>query len=457
MTRRKPSEYNWSKLQFDETILTKHFTAPRRQKIQFVVAHHMIVLDKDIESDDALDACWGIWQKREASAHYGVDGKFVRQFVWDSNAAWATADTRGNHAGISIEHANITLDETGTRNDYKVSTTTWKNGAKLAAHLHKVYKLGRPTSSGFGTGGTLRTHQSFFATACPGPFFREIWPDYVKEAQRVYDEITKTPTKPKPKPVPVPAGPVVYSASLNAGSYNGPGAKTYKTRVDKYAIRRLASRVDILNLQEVGNGLGTKKAPNCRMRGRLDLKLAPIYRRHKGSDGRYCYSNRDQVKPIASGVITAEKSTWYRKDDKQAAYVIYEKDGVRAMDVSLHLENEDGADQKRVEQMLSIESQAVDIAIGQRVDIRNILLTGDTNSEGMVAKAMLEAGWRNVATDGKYENSATFIGWDGKARKRYDYGFVHESAGPATLHALHADPEVGDHAELVIKRQLTKI
>lgn len=250
MTRRKPSEYDWSKLQFDETILTKHFTAPRRQKIQFVVAHHMIVLDKDINTDDALDACWDIWQKREASAHYGVDGKFIRQYVWDGNAAWATANSSGNHSGISIEHANITLDQTGTKNDYKVSETTWKNGAKLAAHLHKVYKLGRPTSTGFGTGGTLRTHQSFFATACPGPFFREIWTDYVKEAQRVYDEITKTtPPRPKPKTQTVRWH---STAFLNIwGDDGGKGQASVKERLPKMIADVTQGRPEVVGLCEV--------------------------------------------------------------------------------------------------------------------------------------------------------------------------------------------------------------
>lgn len=450
MVRRTPSEYDWSKQEFDERILTKHITSPRRSKVAFIVAHHMTVLGDG--KGKANDACYSIWQTREASAHYGVDGSHVMQFVWDNNAAWATANTTGNHAGISIEHANSTIGP-----KWEISETTWKTGAKLAAYLHVTHKLGRPVA-----GTTLRRHSDFFATSCPGPFMASIWNKYVKEAQRVYDSITKPTPTPKPnppKPVPTPpAGPVVYSSSLNAGSYNATGAKTYKSRVDKYAKRRLASNLDVLNMQEVGNGINRKGKPNARMRSRLDAKIGKVYRRHAGSDGRYCYSNRTRVKPIKSDVITAAKSTWYRGDDKQASYVVYDKDGVRAMDVSFHLENEDGpiADAKRVEQMLSILAQALVIAKAQRVDIRNILFTGDTNSEGMVARAMLAAGWRNVATGGPFENAATFIGWDGKARKRFDYAFVHQTAGPASLHALHADPEIGDHAELVTKRELTK-
>lgn len=198
MTRRQPSAYNWSKMQFDETIMGKHFTRGRNRKIQFVVAHHMTIIGSG--NGSANTACYNTWQTRQASAHYGVDGQHVRQFVWDRDAAWACGSGLGNHAGISIEHANSTA---GPR--WQISDTTWRNGARLAAYLHKAHGLGRPTTSNGGRGGTLRKHSSFFATACPGPFMDSIWSQYVAEAQRVYDAISKggTPpptTNPKPEP-----------------------------------------------------------------------------------------------------------------------------------------------------------------------------------------------------------------------------------------------------------------
>jgi hypothetical protein len=186
MTRRSPAQYNWDKLLFDETIMTKHFTKKTSRDIDFVVVHHMVIQDKDLLDDEALDACYKIWQVRAASAHYGVEELFVRQFVWDTNMAWATGTALGNEKGISIEHVNKLLNVTGTINDYTISERTWKNGAKLAAYLHKVHKLGRPVKN-----KTLRKHSSFKATACPGPYMDKIWDQYVAEAQRVYDLITK--------------------------------------------------------------------------------------------------------------------------------------------------------------------------------------------------------------------------------------------------------------------------
>lgn len=196
MTRRKPSQYNWDKLRFDETLLTKHFTSQKSKKVKFIVIHHAVV--KDAKGDKELDTIYKIWQTRKASAHYAVSGPYVRQYVWDKDYAWATGNTQGNRHGISIEHVNKTLNEPGTKNDYLVSDQTVKTGARLVAHLHKAYGLGRPVKD-----VTVRKHSSFKATACPGPYLGgTIWDRYVKECQRAYDEITKAvppklPTKPE--------------------------------------------------------------------------------------------------------------------------------------------------------------------------------------------------------------------------------------------------------------------
>ncbi|WP_332645096.1 N-acetylmuramoyl-L-alanine amidase [Aeromicrobium sp.] len=198
MTRRTPAQYDWAALEFDETILTKHFTSLSSRTIRFVVVHHMTIVGSGTGS--ALTACYNVWQNREASAHYGVDGNLVRQFVWDKDRAWSTGSSTGNQYGISIEHANSTAGP-----QWLVADNTWKTGARLAAHLHKTYKLGRPVS-----GVTLRKHSSFTATACPGPYLGSTaWGKYVAECQRVYDSITgatpaPTPDVQEPVPAPIP-------------------------------------------------------------------------------------------------------------------------------------------------------------------------------------------------------------------------------------------------------------
>lgn len=206
MTRRTTAEYDWNALEFDETILTKHFTAQASKDVRYIVVHHMTIVGKG--DGAALSACYRTWQSREASAHYGVDGKLVRQFVWDKDYAWATGNTAGNRYGISIEHANSTAGP-----KWLVGDETWKTGARLAAYLHKHYKMGRPVKD-----KTLRKHGSFTATACPGPYLGgTIWDKYVAEAQRVYDAIVKgTDPAPTPTPDPTPE-PVGDSYVVQAG------------------------------------------------------------------------------------------------------------------------------------------------------------------------------------------------------------------------------------------------
>jgi hypothetical protein len=446
-TRRKPNEYDWSNLEFDARPLPNlsKRSSTRREKIQFVVIHHMTIVGKGDGS--ANTACINTWGNREASAHYGVDGVNVAQFVWDNLAAWATANQHGNHAGISIEHANSKAAPSWT-----VSDDTWKTGAKLVAHLCLAYKLGRPKA-----GKNLFRHADFFATSCAGPYLgSKIYKAYEAEAQRVYDllvkgETVKPPVVVKPTPAPAPA-PVekhvkITSSSLNAAGSNATGAKTGKARAKKYISALKSKPVHIVNVQEA--------TVASDFRPTLDTGLKPLgYSRAGGGDGRYCYARG--VKVIDSGVFTAPASSEFNGDDKQAAWVAYELDGAKGMDVSIHLENEDGADSERVEQALYFAKTALAKAKALSVPSKNVLIVGDTNSEGMVLEALVKAGWRNVAAGTKYENVHTYMGWDGRARKRFDYAFVRKDAASAELLGINHSTDVSDHAALRVSRQLTK-
>ncbi len=209
MTRRTPSQYNWDKLEFDETILTKHFTPKKSRKIKFVVIHHMTIVGKGTGS--ANDACYRTWQSRKASAHYGIDGKHVRQFVWDRNVAWATGHILGNANGISIEHANRLAAPT-----WSVSEDTLAQSVRLTAQIHKTHGLGRPTD-----GKTLKQHRSFKATACPGPYIVGHWDGYVAKVRREYDRIAGLSPAPAPKPLEAKTRFEVTAGVLNGRT--GPG------------------------------------------------------------------------------------------------------------------------------------------------------------------------------------------------------------------------------------------
>lgn len=227
MTRRSPQDYDWENVLFDETIIPdngNNYNTGRNANIEFITVHHMMIPDRDLSAPDALDACWRTWvdEGREASAHYGVEQNFVRQFVNDVDTAWANGNEWANNRTLAIEHAN-----SGLAPDYPVAEQTWKTGAKLVAYLCKAYDLGRPE-----WGKTVRKHNDFSSTGCPGPFLTGILPDqYVREAQRVYDSITGA----APSPAPVQCTPAPSTHVISRGETLSSIAARYGTTWQRLA------------------------------------------------------------------------------------------------------------------------------------------------------------------------------------------------------------------------------
>lgn len=183
MVRRKPSEYNFTKLQFDETLLTKNFRSQAKKNVEYFVIHHAVIKDTDPNSPDGLDKLFNIFNHRGVSTQYGVDGKFVRQYVYDKDVAFAAGNEGANTKGIHIELIDKTLDEPGTKNDYVVSEETWRTAARIVANGHVKFKLGRPSYM------TVRRHNQFRSTACPGPYMEKIWDQFMDVVRDIYDEL----------------------------------------------------------------------------------------------------------------------------------------------------------------------------------------------------------------------------------------------------------------------------
>lgn len=396
MTRRKPAQYDWEALRFDETILKKHFTSPRRGRVRFVVAHHMTIIGTG--NGSALDACYRTWQNREASAHYGVDGNLVRQFVWDGNAAWSTGNSTGNHDGISIEHANSTAGP-----GWNVSATTWKNGARLAAHLHVAYKLGRPTSTGNGSGGTLRKHSSFTATACPGPFFASIWSQYVREAQRVYDEIVTGKPTPTPTPSPKPPTPKPdkhtewYSASfLNLwGDDSAKGTASFDERLPVMVAAKTKGNPDVVTGCECRDGAQEKAL-------RKEMKAAG-YPIGYVEGGNFAFF-RAGTEIAYAGSYTLPKSVQGKGRAEKLLRIRAKVNGHWLHVGVTHLDYRSGAafDALRVKQARSVVWAMRRFGVRYRLPAQHRwLIVMDSNSHGWVRdKAMIPAGFAVAAKDG---------------------------------------------------------
>lgn len=158
-------------------LINKHYTPGRGgQRIKYIVRHHNAGIL-------TIDGCWQVWQTREASAHYQVENSGrIGQLVNDSDTAWHAANQLRNQQSIGIEHAN----SGGADQDWPISDTVIKQGARLAAALCRYYNLGRPEY-----GKNIRDHKETGSTSCPyhlayGGKYHQAWMD---EAQRFYDEL----------------------------------------------------------------------------------------------------------------------------------------------------------------------------------------------------------------------------------------------------------------------------
>ena len=352
-------EYNWEKLKFDTKILSKHFTQMSKRQIKFVVVHHMAIVGNGKGS--ALETCYNTWQTREASAHYGVDGNLITQFVWDKDYAWATGNNEGNLHGISIEHANSSSGP-----DWKVSEETWKTGAKLAAYIHLIYKLGRPVKD-----KTLRKHSSFKATACPGPYLgKEIWDEYVKEAQRVYDNINKENVVLEKKPnVSNTSEERTFIFWNIAGSDTVNGfAKTNKTRGPLIGEYIKQYGFDIFWTCEASQKVlhnGVKKVLGSWV---LNSNAKVIWSRNEAT--------KDKL--LAKGTLKTSDGTTFKKDKKYGSYVVMETSkGSKYAVLGIHTDHRPSASQSK--QTRDIYKQFVKKIEKFNVPKENIVIGGDLN------------------------------------------------------------------------------
>ena len=171
----------------EELYATGHYT-DRDFRKEFVVFHHNA---QAVGHDGVLKT----WQTRRASAHFNVDQNgTVAQFVEVQKYAWSNGHTDANMRGISIEMTNESVG-----GDWPVGEDTWKSAARLAGWIHAKIFGKAPTRN------SVRYHQDFKATACPGPYMVRQYDKLLAEVVAAYEYFTK----PKPPESPPVATPVV--------------------------------------------------------------------------------------------------------------------------------------------------------------------------------------------------------------------------------------------------------
>ena len=129
-------------------------------KIQGIVVHH--AASTSLDSIGAAFARAG----RNGSAHYGVGGNQIHQYVDEANTTWHCSNWWGNVRTVGIE----TTNSTGAPN-WEIASDTFETLVKLVADIAKRNNLGRLWINPKADTPTLSGHKDWYgaATVCPGP------------------------------------------------------------------------------------------------------------------------------------------------------------------------------------------------------------------------------------------------------------------------------------------------
>ena len=146
------------------TKWSPNYDSRQGTRITDITIHHMA-------GNLSVYQCGEVFQTREASAHYGIDGEGrIGQYVDEKYAAWANANSASNRRSVTIELAN---DQIG--GDWHVSDTAINRCIELCVDICKRNGIKKLNYTG-DTSGNLTRHNMFYATACPGPYLQSKFP-----------------------------------------------------------------------------------------------------------------------------------------------------------------------------------------------------------------------------------------------------------------------------------------
>ena len=153
------------------TRLSPHYYSRDGAKITDITIHHMA-------GNLTVYECGEVFQTREASANYGIDGEGrVGLYVEEKNASWANANKASNQRSITIELAN---DQVG--GDWHVSDTAIEKCIELCVDICRRNGIDLVYTGD--TSGTLTRHNMFYATACPGFYLQSKFPYIESEVRK---------------------------------------------------------------------------------------------------------------------------------------------------------------------------------------------------------------------------------------------------------------------------------
>lgn len=172
------------------TAWTTHYgyaseTKPRGgAKIDKIFVHHMA-------GNLTVQQCGNVFKNREASAHYGINGRNIGQYVDESQSAWHCGNKSYNQRSIAIECAN----DGGASTNWHVSDTTISTLILLLVDICKRNGIKKLIYTG-DLSGNLCMHCWTQATACPGGYLKA-------KFKYIAGEVNKRLTGADPEPEPV--------------------------------------------------------------------------------------------------------------------------------------------------------------------------------------------------------------------------------------------------------------
>lgn len=155
------------------TDITSHKSKGRGgKKIDKIFLHHMA-------GNLTVKQCGNVFKNNQASAHYGVNGKNIGQYVDESDTAWHCGNFKYNQRSIGIELAN----DQGASGKWHVSDKTIETAIELISDICKRNGIKKLNYTG-NLKGNLCMHCWVASTACPGTYLR-------KKFQYIADEVNK--------------------------------------------------------------------------------------------------------------------------------------------------------------------------------------------------------------------------------------------------------------------------
>lgn len=233
------------------TKLTPHCTKNRKHKIDTITIHHMA-------GNITVETCGQVFQTRQASTNYGVDGRGrVGLYVDEGDRAWSTANPANDNRAVNIEVANC-----GSAPDWPVSDAAYAKLIELVADICRrngieklVWGENRSDRVNHRNGCNMTVHQDFMATSCPGPYLLERMPQIAAEVNVLLSQSSTDSSKVQAPPgsagTPSPKGPPYTVRVADLPIRSGPG--------DSYPQRGLIPR-GVYTIVEEQDGFGRLKS-----------------------------------------------------------------------------------------------------------------------------------------------------------------------------------------------------